>query len=99
SMEESSEGRGWSRSARSAGVHAVPLLPAQDYKRAFDGDEGPNTGGMGAYTPLPWAPAGLVEEVMKSVVQPAIDELRRRETPYVGVLYAGLALTRKGIPA
>jgi phosphoribosylamine--glycine ligase len=79
------------------GAHAVPLLPAQDFKRAYDDDEGPNTGGMGAYAPLPWAPAGLVEEVMATVVQPAIDELARRRTPYTGVLYAGLALTSQGV--
>ncbi|SEG89769.1 phosphoribosylamine--glycine ligase [Thermomonospora echinospora] len=83
--------------ALSDGNSAVPLLPAQDFKRAYDGDRGPNTGGMGAYTPLPWAPPGLVDEVMATVVQPTIDELRRRETPYVGVLYAGLALTSRGV--
>ncbi|HEX2317252.1 MAG TPA: phosphoribosylamine--glycine ligase [Thermomonospora sp.] len=83
--------------ALSDGDTAVPLLPAQDFKRAYDGDAGPNTGGMGAYTPLPWAPPGLVDEVMATVVRPTIEELRRRETPYVGVLYAGLALTSKGV--
>jgi phosphoribosylamine--glycine ligase len=83
--------------ALSDGTHTVPMVPAQDYKRAYDGDQGPNTGGMGAYTPLPWAPADLVDEVMSTVVQPVIDELRRRETSYVGVLYAGLALTPAGI--
>jgi phosphoribosylamine--glycine ligase len=83
--------------ALSDGAHAVPLLPAQDFKRAYDNDEGPNTGGMGAYTPLPWAPPGLVDEVMTTVVRPAISELARRETPYAGVLYAGLALTSEGI--
>lgn len=96
-IEEYLDGPEVSLFALSDGVHSVPLLPAQDFKRAYDGDEGPNTGGMGAYTPLPWAPPGLVDEVMTTVVQPAIDELRRRETPYVGVLYAGLALTAKGI--
>ncbi|MFI0448147.1 phosphoribosylamine--glycine ligase [Actinomadura sp. 6N118] len=79
------------------GQDAVPLMPAQDFKRAYDNDAGPNTGGMGAYTPLPWIPEGLVDEVMATVVQPTVDELRRRETPYVGVLYAGLALTSKGL--
>ncbi|MFI0480455.1 phosphoribosylamine--glycine ligase [Actinomadura sp. 9N215] len=79
------------------GENAVPLLAAQDFKRAYDGDAGPNTGGMGAYTPLPWTPPGFVDEVMSTVVQPAVDELRRRETPYVGVLYAGLSLTSKGV--
>jgi phosphoribosylamine---glycine ligase len=76
---------------------AVPLLPAQDFKRAYDGDEGPNTGGMGAYAPLPWAPAGLADQVMDTVIQPAIDTLRGMSAPYSGVLYAGLALTSKGV--
>ncbi|HWG15341.1 MAG TPA: phosphoribosylamine--glycine ligase [Streptosporangiaceae bacterium] len=79
------------------GRTAVPLLPAQDFKRAHDGDQGPNTGGMGAYTPLPWAPAGLADEVMATVVQPAVDTLARRGTPYRGLLYAGLALTAAGV--
>jgi phosphoribosylamine--glycine ligase len=96
-IEEYLDGPEISLFALSDGVHAVPLLPAQDFKRAYDQDEGPNTGGMGAYTPLPWLPAGFVDEVMATVVRPAIDELRRRETPYVGVLYAGLALTSNGI--
>jgi phosphoribosylamine---glycine ligase len=96
-IEEYLDGPEVSLFALSDGVHAVPLLPAQDFKRAYDQDKGPNTGGMGAYTPLPWAPEGLVDEAMATVVQPAIDELRRRETPYVGVLYAGLALTSQGI--
>jgi phosphoribosylamine---glycine ligase len=74
----------------------VPLLPAQDFKRAHDGDQGPNTGGMGAYAPLPWAPAGLTAELMATVIGPAIGELRRRGTPYRGLLYAGLALTSRG---
>jgi phosphoribosylamine--glycine ligase len=96
-VEEFLDGPEVSLFALSDGVHAMPLLPAQDFKRAYDGDEGPNTGGMGAYTPLPWIPEGLVKEVMDTVVRPAITELRRRETPYVGVLYAGLALTAKGV--
>jgi phosphoribosylamine--glycine ligase len=96
-IEEYLDGPEISLFALSDGVHAVPLLPAQDFKRAYDQDEGPNTGGMGAYTPLPWLPERFVPEVMTTVVQPAIDELRRRETPYVGVLYAGLALTSNGI--
>jgi phosphoribosylamine--glycine ligase len=79
------------------GRTAVPLLPAQDFKRAYDGDRGPNTGGMGAYTPLPWAPAGLADEVLATVIQPAVDTLARRGTPYRGLLYAGLALTAAGI--
>jgi phosphoribosylamine---glycine ligase len=79
------------------GTTAVPLLPAQDFKRAYDGDEGPNTGGMGAYAPLPWAPADLTGQVMDLVIGPAVDAMRRRGTPYRGLLYAGLALTSAGI--
>ncbi|MEV0661662.1 phosphoribosylamine--glycine ligase [Actinomadura luteofluorescens] len=96
-VEEYLDGPEVSLFALCDGQHAVPLLPAQDFKRAYDGDEGPNTGGMGAYTPLPWAPPELVDEVMSTVVQPTVDELRRRETPYVGVLYVGLALTSRGL--
>ncbi|WP_112276696.1 phosphoribosylamine--glycine ligase [Lentzea terrae] len=79
------------------GVSVVPLIPAQDFKRVGDGDHGPNTGGMGAYAPLPWAPSGLVEEIVSRCVQPVVDELRARETPFVGLLYAGLALTSSGV--
>ena len=79
------------------GTVGRPLLPAQDFKRIFDGGEGPNTGGMGAYTPLPWAPGGLVEEVLETVLQPTVDEMRRRGTPFAGLLYAGLALTSAGV--
>ncbi|TDD89950.1 phosphoribosylamine--glycine ligase [Actinomadura rubrisoli] len=96
-IEEYLDGPEVSLFALCDGEHAVPLLLAQDFKRARDGGEGPNTGGMGAYTPLPWAPPGLTDEIMTRVVQPAVDELRRREIPYVGVLYAGLALTSAGV--
>jgi len=78
-----------------AAVH--PLQPAQDFKRVHDGDEGPNTGGMGAYTPLTWAPDGLVDEVVRSVVRPTVEEMARRGTPFAGLLYVGLALTSKGV--
>jgi phosphoribosylamine---glycine ligase len=78
------------------GLTAVPLMAAQDFKRARDGDLGPNTGGMGAYAPLPWAPADLAARTLDTVVQPAIDALRRRGTPYRGLLYAGLCLTAAG---
>jgi phosphoribosylamine--glycine ligase len=78
------------------GTTAVPLLPAQDFKRIGDGDTGPNTGGMGAYAPLPWAPPGLVYGVMRTVVGPTLDEMRRRGTPFAGLLYVGLALTADG---
>jgi phosphoribosylamine--glycine ligase len=79
------------------GLAVIPLVPAQDFKRVFDGDLGPNTGGMGAYAPLPWAPAGMVDEVVARVVQPTVDELRHRGTPFCGVVYAGLALTSRGV--
>jgi len=79
------------------GTTVVPLQPAQDFKRIGDGDTGPNTGGMGAYSPLHWAPTDLVSEVMSSVLQPTVDELRRRGTPFAGLLYAGLALTSRGV--
>jgi phosphoribosylamine--glycine ligase len=72
-------------------------MPAQDFKRARDGDEGPNTGGMGAYAPLPWAPADLTGLTMDTVIQPAVDVMRRRGTPYAGLLYAGLSLTPAGL--
>ena len=96
-IEEYLDGPEVSLFALCDGMTAVPLLPAQDFKRARDGDEGPNTGGMGAYAPLPWAPAGLADEVIDRVVLPAIRELARRGAPYQGVLYAGLALTSKGV--
>lgn len=80
----------------SDGAVVVPLSPAQDFKRVGDGDSGPNTGGMGAYSPLPWAPEGLVDEVVRDVAQPVIDEMARRGTPFSGLLYAGLALTSRG---
>ena len=71
------------------GATVYPLLPAQDFKRIYDGDKGPNTGGMGAYTPLPWAPADLVADVLSTVLQPTVDEMARRGTPFTGLLYAG----------
>ncbi len=79
------------------GLTIHPLRPAQDFKRVGDGDAGPNTGGMGAYTPLPWAPPGLVEEVLRDVLRPTVAELARRGTPFAGLLYAGLALTPRGV--
>jgi phosphoribosylamine--glycine ligase len=74
----------------------VPLLPAQDFKQVGEGDVGPNTGGMGAYAPLPWAPGSLADDVVGQIVQPVVDELARRGVPFSGLLYAGLALTSKG---
>jgi len=79
------------------GKNVRALSPAQDFKRALDNDEGPNTGGMGAYSPLDWAPANLVNETIQSVLQPTIDEMAKRGTPFSGLLYAGLALTANGI--
>jgi phosphoribosylamine---glycine ligase len=79
------------------GTRATALMPAQDYKRAGNADTGPNTGGMGAYAPLPWAPPDLAEAVLEQVITPAIRELRDRGIPYHGLLYAGLALTSTGI--
>ena len=78
------------------GTTVVPLLPAQDFKRVGDGDTGPNTGGMGAYAPLPWAPATLVDDIVGGIVQPVVDELAARDTPFTGLLYAGLVLTAEG---
>ncbi|WP_454777764.1 phosphoribosylamine--glycine ligase [Georgenia muralis] len=81
----------------SDGTAVVPLEPAQDYKRLGDGDAGPNTGGMGAYSPLPWAPADLTEQVLDRVALPVVAEMARRGTPFVGLLYCGLALTSRGL--
>lgn len=81
----------------SDGKNVVPLSPAQDFKRIFDNDEGPNTGGMGAYTPLPWLPEGFVEEVVEKVARPTIEEMARRGTPFNGVLFCGLAVTSRGV--
>ena len=95
-IEEYLDGPEVSLFAITDGTTVVPLIPAQDFKRVADGDEGPNTGGMGAYAPLPWAPTTLVDDVMRDVLQPTVDEMRRRGTPFAGLLYAGLALTSKG---
>ncbi|WP_114907433.1 phosphoribosylamine--glycine ligase [Ornithinimicrobium murale] len=81
----------------SDGTEVRALAPAQDFKRVGDQDTGPNTGGMGAYSPLPWAPDDLVPEVLERIAQPTIDEMRRRGTPFAGVLYVGLALTSRGL--
>lgn len=96
-IEEFLDGPEISLFCLSDGVAVVPLEPAQDFKRAFDADVGPNTGGMGAYSPLPWAPADLVDEVLERVARPTIEEMYRRGTPFVGVLYCGLALTGRGL--
>lgn len=96
-IEEFLDGPEVSLFAITDGATVYPLQPAQDFKRIRDGDQGPNTGGMGAYTPLPWAPPGLVDEVLRDVLQPTVDELARRGTPFAGLLYAGLALTSRGV--
>ena len=80
----------------SDGTTVVPLLPAQDFKRVGEGDTGPNTGGMGAYSPLTWADPDLAQWTVDHVAQPAVDEMAARGIPYTGVLYVGLALTRTG---
>ncbi|MGH3331968.1 MAG: phosphoribosylamine--glycine ligase [Nocardioidaceae bacterium] len=96
-VEEFLDGPEVSLFAITDGSTVVPLQPAQDFKRVGDGDTGPNTGGMGAYTPLPWAPPGLVQEVKDRVLQPTVEEMARRRTPFQGLLYAGLALTSRGV--
>ena len=96
-IEEYLDGPEVSLFAITDGRTVRPLQPAQDAKRALDGDRGPNTGGMGAYTPLPWAPPGLVAEVTERVLLPTVRELARRGTPFQGLLYAGLALTGRGL--
>jgi phosphoribosylamine--glycine ligase len=78
------------------GTTVRPLLPAQDFKRVGDNDTGPNTGGMGAYSPLPWAKPDLVDTIVSEIVEPVVNEMARREIPFSGLLYAGLALTSEG---
>jgi phosphoribosylamine--glycine ligase len=96
-IEEFLDGPEVSLFAITDGETVLPLQPAQDFKRALDGDEGPNTGGMGAYTPLPWAPDDLVAEVCRRVLVPTVQEMAQRGTPFQGLLYAGLALTGRGV--
>lgn len=78
------------------GPTVVPLLPAQDFKRVADNDAGPNTGGMGAYSPLPWLPDAVTAAIVSDVVEPVAAELVRRGCPFSGLLYAGLAITSNG---
>ncbi len=96
-IEEFLDGPEVSLFAITDGTTVYPLQPAQDFKRIFDGDQGPNTGGMGAYTPLSWAPESLVDEVRDRVLQPTVDEMARRGSRFAGLLYAGLALTSRGV--
>jgi phosphoribosylamine--glycine ligase len=95
-LEEFLAGEELSLLALCDGERAVPLAPAQDYKRIFDGDRGPNTGGMGSYSPVPGVDAATADELTRVVHQPVVEELRRRGTPFHGVLYAGLMMTAGG---
>jgi phosphoribosylamine---glycine ligase len=95
-LEEFLDGEELSLLALCDGERALPLAPAQDYKRIFDGDEGPNTGGMGSYSPVPGFDSERTQEIARVAHQPIVDELRRRGTPFHGVLYAGLMMTAAG---
>jgi phosphoribosylamine--glycine ligase len=95
-VEEHLEGEEVSLLALCDGERAIPMAPAQDYKRIFDGDEGPNTGGMGSYSPVPGVEDDRLAQICAAVHQPVVDELKRRGTPFHGVLYAGLMLTADG---
>jgi phosphoribosylamine--glycine ligase len=96
-IEEFLDGQEVSLFFLSDGHNVLPLEPAQDYKRLADNDEGPNTGGMGAYSPLPWLPNGFVEEVISTVALPTIRKLAEEQTPFIGLLYCGLIVTANGI--
>jgi phosphoribosylamine--glycine ligase len=95
-LEEYLEGEELSLLALCDGENVVPMAPAQDYKRIRDGDDGPNTGGMGSYSPVPGIDAERAEEIVAAIHQPVVDVMRDRGTPYRGVLYAGLMLTAQG---
>lgn len=96
-VEEFLDGQEVSLFLLSDGHNVLPLSPAQDYKRVFDGDQGPNTGGMGAYSPLPWLPDGFVDEVIDTIAVPTIRQLAAEKTPFIGLLYCGLIVTSKGV--
>jgi phosphoribosylamine---glycine ligase len=96
-IEERLEGEEVSLLAFCDGTIAQPMPPAQDHKRVFNGDQGPNTGGMGAYAPAPVCPPAKVEEFTRTILQPTLDGMRAEGTPYSGVLYAGLMLTSSGV--
>lgn len=96
-VEEFLDGQEVSLFFLSDGTTVLPLTPAQDFKRAFENDEGPNTGGMGAYSPLPWLPEGFVKEVQDRVAAPTVRGMAQLGTPFVGLLYCGLIVTSKGI--
>ena len=95
-LEEFLEGEELSLLAICDGENVVPLAPAQDYKRIFDGDEGPNTGGMGSYSPVPGFGPAEVEEIVDSVHRPIVAAMARRGIPFHGVLYAGLMIGADG---
>jgi phosphoribosylamine--glycine ligase len=95
-VEEFLDGDELSLLAICDGETALPLAPARDFKRIGDGDTGPNTGGMGSYSPVPEVDDAFVERIRAEVLQPVVDELARRGTPFHGVLYAGLVLTAAG---
>jgi phosphoribosylamine--glycine ligase len=96
-IEEFLDGQEVSLFLLSDGHSVLPLSPAQDYKRLSDNDEGPNTGGMGAYSPLPWLPDGFIDEVIESVALPTVRKLADEQTPFIGLLYCGLILTDAGV--
>jgi phosphoribosylamine--glycine ligase len=96
-VEELLEGPEVSVFAVCDGADAVALAPAQDFKRAYDGDDGPNTGGMGSYAPVPGLGPTEMEQVLETVHRPVLEELARRGSPFVGLLYAGLMLTESGL--
>jgi phosphoribosylamine--glycine ligase len=95
-IEEYMEGEEVSLLTFTDGVAVVPMLSAQDHKRVFDGDQGPNTGGMGAYAPAPVMTSALLQQVMAEIVQPTVDAMGQEGMPYVGCLYAGLMITATG---
>lgn len=95
-VEEYLEGPEVSLFVVTDGLRALPFPAAQDYKRVGDGDTGPNTGGMGAYTPLPWAPDSLEDDVVETIVKPTLAEMDKRGVPFQGLLYVGLMLTADG---
>lgn len=96
-VEEFLDGEEVSLFLVSDGHTVLPLSPAQDYKRLLDGDAGPNTGGMGAYSPLPWLPETFVDEVIETIALPTVRRLAAEQTPFIGLLYCGLIVTSKGI--
>ncbi|HEV7812858.1 MAG TPA: phosphoribosylamine--glycine ligase [Leifsonia sp.] len=96
-IEEFLDGQEVSLFFVSDGHNVLPLAPAQDFKRLLDGDAGPNTGGMGAYSPLPWLPENFVDEVIDTVAVPTVRQLAKEQTPFIGLLYCGLILTSHGI--